>query len=243
MPASETSGPPDARAQSPRDRDAHHSDSMTTTAPNASDDSATPPAPYGTRSRGRNAAPRPNYAEDHDQDTDDLEGNVRSHPSKSSRRATGGASSLGTANVTKSDADKHSSTSRKNPVTTNTSSSSSNVPVPNKDAIPGTSSFSTNEANTTSANSRKRKQPASSSNQPSNNGNVSKKVFTTAPGVIQGDIDTNMVTFDKRGAYPKNGVLRADDGSTYAVNGGFLFFSSLFDSFCCLHLLTSIKYT
>ncbi|KAL4912043.1 hypothetical protein BDW62DRAFT_206870 [Aspergillus aurantiobrunneus] len=158
------------------------------------------PAPYGTRSRGRNAAPRPNYAEDRDIDVD-LE--LHNPAAKSSRR--------GLTNGAKSDSEK---SSRKSLTATNGTSSTAA-----RDGIPGTSSFlaKPEEVNSSSGYSRKRKQPASSTPS-STNENASKKVFTAAPGVIPGQGDSNMVTFEDRGAYLKNGKLTADDGTTFAVN-------------------------
>ncbi|KAL4925184.1 DNA-binding E3 ubiquitin-protein ligase SNT2 [Aspergillus undulatus] len=159
---------------------------------------STTPAPYGTRSRGRNAAPRPNYAEDRDIDVD-LE--LHNPASKSNKR--GGAPTNGA----KPDG-------RKSLTTANGSNS-----TPAKDGIPGTSLFHSkpDEVNSSSAPSRKRKQPASSAPS-STSENASKKVFTAAPGVTTGLGDSNMVTFDDRGAYLKNGKITADDGTTFSVN-------------------------
>lgn len=173
------------------------------------------PAPYGTRSRGRNAAPRPNYAEDRDTDMDF---EISSYPaSKSAKRAAGSASHQ-PVNGLRTDGEKApNSHSRKNPPTANGSHASS----PGKDAIPGTSSFSAKPDDNSTAHSasRKRKQPPNSANSNANNGHASKKVFTTAPDTVQNKGYSNMVTFETHGAYLKNGKLKADDGSTYAVNG------------------------
>ncbi|KAI9372788.1 hypothetical protein BJX61DRAFT_552666 [Aspergillus egyptiacus] len=164
------------------------------------------PAPYGTRSRGRNA-PRPNYAEDRDIDVD-LE--IQNPTSKSSKR---GGASINSANGSKVDGEK--SSGRKSTTAANGSNS-----TPSKDGIPGTSSFlaKPDEANSSSNSSRKRKQPASSTTPTSTTENAPKKLFTTAPGVTPGQGDSNMVTFDNRGARLKGGKLIADDGTTYAVN-------------------------
>ncbi|GAB1214860.1 hypothetical protein ATERTT37_004036 [Aspergillus terreus] len=174
------------------------------------------PAPYGTRSRGRNAAPRPNYAEDRDIDMD-LE-IAHPAPSKSAKRSSGvGANN--TLNGSRSDGEKphSSSNSRKNQTAVN----GTNAAAAARDAIPGTSSFSTksDEANASSSSSRKRKQPASSANSQSANGNATKKIFTAAPSATVGDICSNMVSFETHGAYLNDGQLKADDGSTFAVNG------------------------
>ncbi|KAE8148024.1 hypothetical protein BDV25DRAFT_159150 [Aspergillus avenaceus] len=170
------------------------------------------PAPYGTRSRGRNAAPRPNYAEDRDIDMD-LE---IAQPTPKTAKKTNGTPN-NPVNGTKTDGEKPaaSSTSRKSQTAVN----GSNPAAAAKDAIPGTSSFSAkpDEANG-SSNSRKRKQPSSTPNSNSVNGSASKKLFTTAPGISNGQMETNMVTFEDRGAYLEDGKITADDGTTFAVN-------------------------
>ncbi|KAL5365590.1 hypothetical protein BJX96DRAFT_14520 [Aspergillus floccosus] len=173
------------------------------------------PAPYGTRSRGRNAAPRPNYAEDRDIDMD-LE-IAHPAPSKSAKRSSGvGANN--TPNGSRSDGEKPPSSSNSRKI--QTAVNGSNAAAAARDAIPGTSSFSTksDEANASSSSSRKRKQPASSVNSQSANGSATKKIFTTAPGTTVSDICSNMVSFEKHGAYLSDGQLKADDGTTFAVN-------------------------
>ncbi|OOO10151.1 Bromo adjacent domain protein [Aspergillus oryzae] len=172
------------------------------------------PAPYGTRSRGRNAAPRPNYAEDRDIDMD-LE--IAQPATKAAKRTNGVPNQ--SANGTKTDGEKSapSSNSRKSQTAVNGTSPASAA----KDSIPGTSSFSAKleEANGAS-NSRKRKQPASATTSSSANGSASKKLFTTPPGASQGhnDSNSNMVSFENRGAHLEDGKLTADDGTTFSIN-------------------------
>lgn len=182
------------------------------------------PAPYGTRSRGRNAAPRPNYAEDRDIDMD-LE--IAQPATKAAKRTNGVPNQ--SANGTKTDGEKSapSSNSRKSQTAVNGTSPASAA----KDSIPGTSSFSAKleEANGAS-NSRKRKQPASATTSSSANGSASKKLFTTPPGASQGhnDSNSNMVSFENRGAHLEDGKLTADDGTTFSINGQFFYFSFSF---------------
>ncbi|KAL5338986.1 hypothetical protein BJX70DRAFT_388234 [Aspergillus crustosus] len=180
------------------------SDDATATEPPST--SATP-ATYGTRSRGRNAAPRPNYAEDRDLDVD-LE--VQNSVSKSSKR---GGAAANAVNGTKPEGEKPGS--RKSLTATN----GSNSPAA-KDGIPGTSSFlaKPDEVSQPTSSSRKRKQPASSATPSSANENAPKKVFTAAPGVTPGQGESNMVSFENGGAHLKNGKITADDGTTFAVN-------------------------
>ncbi|KAI9931605.1 putative PHD type zinc finger protein with BAH domain-containing protein [Aspergillus wentii] len=175
--------------------------------------SSATPAPYGTRSRGRNA-PRPNYAEDRDIDMD-LE--VANPGSKSSKRSSGVAPN-NTINGSKPEGEKTtSSNTRKSLTAVNGATSTPSA----KESIPGTSSFSAkpDDGNSSSNSSRKRKQPASTpNNSNTTNGNAAKKIFTTAPGIVQGQSETNMVTFENSGARLKDGKLKADDGTTFAVN-------------------------
>lgn len=175
---------------------------------------STTPAPYGTRSRGRNAAPRPNYAEDRDIDMD-LE--IAQPAPKSTKRTSGVAGHP--VNGSKVEAEKvaSSSSSRKSLTATNGATPAA---TPNH-LIPGTSSFSAkpDETNGGGNSSRKRKQPASSTSTPTANGSAAKKLFTAAPGASHHQPDTNMVSFEERGAYLEDGKLTADDGTTFAING------------------------
>lgn len=169
-------------------------------------------APYGTRSRGRNAARRPNYAEDRDIDMDLDSDNTQQ---KSAKRISGSAFS-GAVNGSKNESEKSSSSnSRKAHPATNGANQAS------RDSIPGTSSFSAkiDDGDAQSSTSKKRKQPASAPNSNSTNGSASKKIFTTAPGLGPDQTESNMVTFDTHGAYLDDGKLKADDGSVYAPNG------------------------
>ncbi|EAW23246.1 DNA-binding E3 ubiquitin-protein ligase SNT2 [Aspergillus fischeri NRRL 181] len=171
------------------------------------------PAPYGTRSRGRNA-PRPNYAEDRDIDMD-LELLPPSAP-KSSKKSSGTAATS-TTNGVKPDGEKASSSSNSRRSLTAVSGPSAAAA---KDAIPGTSSFSAkpDDSAGSSSSSRKRKQPASSTNSNSTNGNAAKKIFTAAPSADPNLPESSMVSFENTGAYLKDGKLIADDGTTFAVN-------------------------
>lgn len=194
----------------------------------ANSSSTTAPAPYGTRSRGRNAAPRPNYAEDRDIDVDlELTTGPSSKSGGSKRSATTSQASNHNNNNSSNGApaagsDKASGVNtRKGQATTNGTSAGSG-----KDAIPGTSTFSANPnagSNSSSA-SRKRKQPSSgtTSSDATNAQVSSKKTLTTNPAGPRPQSDSNMMTFEIHGAYLKNGKLKADDGTVLAVNGSSL---------------------
>lgn len=168
-------------------------------------------APYGTRSRGRNA-PRPNYAEDRDIDME-LEA-----PAKTGKRSSGVG--LNTANGSKSDDSEKSSPTQPRKSLTNGAAINA---IP-KESIPGTSSFSSRPEEVNGTGSlRKRKHPGSITN-----GSSAKRVFTGTPGDSEDGYFTNMVSFEESEPFLKNGQLIADDGTTFAVNGQFLQFFAIF---------------
>jgi hypothetical protein len=183
-------------------------------------ESSTPSAPYGTRSRGRNGGPRPNYAEDRDLDLE-FEMTSPAPASKagtsSSKRQTA-ANSVNGSPATESEKAPSVST-RRGQATANGAHSNSGA----KDAIPGTSSFSANlnASNGPSSGSRKRKQPPGSGGSTAVNG--SKRGSTTGSGAesLHDYRYSNMMTFENSGARLKNGQLKADDGTSLSVNGMF----------------------
>ncbi|KAJ9231840.1 putative PHD finger and BAH domain protein [Paecilomyces variotii] len=174
------------------------------------------PAPYGTRSRGRNGAPRPNYAEDRDID---MELELTSPAQKTGSSKRGATSGQITANG--SPAAEQEKTPAGNTRRGQAPVNGTNGATNSKEAIPGTSTFSANPnaGNGGSTASRKRKQPASGTGSaPENTAGSSKKIFTTAPEGSRRANGSNMMTFETHGAYLKNGKLKADDGTVLAVN-------------------------
>ncbi|KAL1979873.1 hypothetical protein VTN96DRAFT_5031 [Rasamsonia emersonii] len=164
--------------------------------------SSTSSAPYGTRSRGRNGAPRPNYAEDRDLDLDfETTSPAPSSKAASSSSKRGAAQQTGAASANGSPATES-----------------------DKDAIPGTSTFSANlnASNGSAAGSKKRKQPSSGSGSVAANGSGSSKKSSTTASRVEGGRDprySNMMTFENTGArLNKNGQLKADDGTILSVN-------------------------
>ncbi|EPS28040.1 hypothetical protein PDE_02986 [Penicillium oxalicum 114-2] len=166
-------------------------------------------APYGTRSRGRNA-PRPNYAEDRD-----LEMDFDAAPAKPSNKSNAGVPPINTASTSsKSDSEKSSPVQPRKPMTNGA------TPAAPKESIPGTSSFSARpEDATRTSSARKRKQPAST---PSAAAAIqappAKKVFTAAPGGSDSVHFTNMMSFETTGPHLIDGQITSDDGTTLAVN-------------------------
>jgi len=184
-----------------------------------------PPRPYGTRSRKRTGAARPNYAEDRETDIDD----EYTGPSKHH-------GSLSTINVSRAplmESDKAPGFStRRTPATANGNTPATNgttASTTHKDHIPGMSTFSANPniAIPSQPTSKKRKAPGSaptSTSQPVGNSvpsggpTVSRRASTgikTGAGVRE----TNLLSFDNCKGSLKNGKLKADDGTTLGVNG------------------------
>ncbi|KAJ5224271.1 uncharacterized protein N7469_007774 [Penicillium citrinum] len=195
------------RATSRRVLDEVDSLSMTTTSsPEAVADPAgsSAAAPYGTRSRGRNA-PRPNYAEDRDLEVEF----EASAPAKGAKR-NGGVVLTNIVNGSKSDSEKTSPTLPRKSLPNGTTPQ-----ILPKESIPGTSSFSARPDDANGAGPiRKRKATTSA---PSNT-NAAKKIFTSAPGDSDGGYFTNMVSFENSEPILKDGLITADDGTTFGLN-------------------------
>lgn len=170
-------------------------------------------APYGTRSRGRNA-PRPNYAEDRDIDME-----LDAASAKVAKRNNGEALNP-IVNGSNPDSEKSSPTQSRKSLTNGAGANA----VP-KDPIPGTSSFSARPDDVNGSGSlRKRKATTSTPTSGPGAGSAAKKIFTSAPGDSEGGYFTNMVSFEASVPFLKDGQITADDGTTFAVNGWFLTF-------------------
>jgi hypothetical protein len=194
-----------------------HSVPMTATTSSSSDGGfdLSAAAPYGTRSRGRNGAPRPNYAEDRDIDMDfeltspaPLSSKVGGSSSKRSPAQQNGYS--GADSPAAEDKGPAASTRRGHAATVNGVHANAAV----KEAIPGTSTFSTSGTGT--AGSRKRKQPPSGA---ANSNGTSKRAHAAASAGAHEHRYSNMMTFEKSGARLKMGQLKADDGTVLRLNG------------------------
>jgi hypothetical protein len=180
--------------------------------------SATPSAsPYGTRSRNRTTASRPNYAEDKETEMDyeytsknpTTTETQNADPGRisgvSTRRAS--AVAIGAATV----------------IAANGSSISAAL----KEHIPGTSTFSANPStNTASSQSKKRKAsgPVGASGLNATTASTEGSPTLTrkaslAAASAGGSRDSNMLSFENCQGYLKNGKLRADDGTMLAING------------------------
>jgi hypothetical protein len=178
-------------------------------------------APYGTRSRNRTGASRPNYAEDKELDhLIEVNGKItKSAPPKA-------AAPPATVDFEPADNERHSNNQARRgfaAVNANASDLNGNTPVA-RDPIPGTSTFSANPSvNGTgaAAQSKKRKQPGGNAtvSAPNVANNLASRMPRSSAGARQHQ-ETNMMTFEGCGArLTANKELKADDGTILAVNG------------------------
>jgi hypothetical protein len=223
------------------------SEKLSLNEPPSTKDSGTGPSPYGTRSRNRTGASRPNYAEDKDLDMEIFDGSSgkRDDDSKKATRqsASANSSSQGAAQTTA--APRTSIGSSRKPLPTEASQNHHGAGANSKDGkepSSTTNSTSTVAANSTTATStpaaaastqqptRKRKAatsqaatPAASQVQHSSNGHTSTAPQKKIPAILhdgRGYSETNMLTFENCEAKPnKDGKMVADDGTVLGVNG------------------------
>lgn len=205
---------------------------MTATSSSSSDPSvkaaassdANAPSPYGTRSRNRTGAARPNYAEDRETEMDyDYTG-----PSK--RQSLLSTTSI--ANAQSSGSDRPSGVSTRRASGANGTAAATNgttASIAHKDYIPGLSTFSANPNISVAPQtaSKKRKAPGgapvSISNHTGSSASIGSQTTTrrasTAVNASGGSRETNMLSFEYCQGYLKNGKLKADDGTLLSVNG------------------------
>jgi hypothetical protein len=192
----------------------HPMTTTTSTSSHLSNKDSTPPQTgYGTRSRNRPGAPRPNYAEDVEMDFEmapqtngrdhssmDLSSN--SPPAIESRQSPAPSSKRG-----------------------NQTSNGWNSLNNNSSSIPGTSLFSANP-NARVPHSRKRKATEAQSTGVGQSQSpapttqtVTRRTHANATQINPPMRESNMLSFDKHRAILKHGKLVADDGSSFSVNG------------------------
>ena len=178
-------------------------------------------APYGTRSRNRTGATRPNYAEDKELDNlIETNGKIaKSAPPKA-------VAPPATVDFAAVDPESHSTnTARRGFAAVNTNGPDLNGDPPvTRDLIPGTSTFSANpgmNGNGPASQSKKRKQPGGSTtvSTPSTTSNSTSRIPRSGAGARQHH-ETNMMTFENRASrLNANKELKADDGTVLSVNG------------------------
>src|SRR2546423_9570697 len=168
-------------------------------------------APYGTRSRNRNGASRPNYAEDKELDhLIEANGKIaKSGPQKAAAPPAGAeleAADLGkNTNTNNNNNNNNNSVPRRGFAAVNTTlpEVNSNAPAA-KDLIPGTSTFSANlsiNGNGSAPQSKKRKQPGANTTVSTTSAvnNSTSRTPRSSAGARQHH-ETNMMTFEGCGA-------------------------------------------
>jgi hypothetical protein len=181
-------------------------------------------SPYGTRSRNRAGASRPNYAEDREMEMDF---EAQPAPKEEDFRKVVRSGDLRSASVPECAAPTN--IIRKAPG--NQTDYNNSGHIMSKDHIPGTSTFSANPAaNISTHHSKKRKAtgqpaPANATAQLSNNSQSSGSQVTTrgASTLTQiGFRESNMLSFENCAGRLTDGKLVADDGTTLGLNGQLL---------------------
>jgi hypothetical protein len=182
------------------------------------------PSPYGTRSRNRReTAPRPNYAEDKD---NEMEYEFTSPALTNGKQSKSTTSNDVPAPTAAAEPGRISgvSTRRASAVATMPTAA---PPTAAKDTIPGTSTFSSNPfQNGTATNPKKRKAASSTTeSKPVSQNGTSHQQLTRKASIAAHTARgfSNMMSFDNCGAQLHNGELIADDGTVLAVNGMFAF--------------------
>ncbi|KAI0176299.1 hypothetical protein GGR52DRAFT_354420 [Hypoxylon sp. FL1284] len=218
--------PTNSKAPGENAADSH---SMKSTSPGSNPsakDAMAGPSPYGTRSRNRGQA-RPNYAEDKDVDVDMYDAypeKKEDEPKKSSRQngasASGGDASRSTT-----------SASRKGIAPDESKSGGPHATA--KDAHPASTNSHNASAPTTTTSSKKRKAPSQSTssnvhshaNTPAPAGSAvtaaKRNGAQSAPASTDTTVSykaTNMLSFEKCGAIPRDGKMVADDGTILQAN-------------------------
>lgn len=213
------------------------------------DEQSSGPAPYGTRSRNRPNALRPNYAEDQDVDFEisslrpDTSRRSASHDSSSKSRAPSEAARPPTTLRLTTGPTKHSVASIDSSLTTEHSITNSPLDsqnekkkrkvdrsAPPKPAAAGLSHALAREA--IPGTSQFSAMPHSNIDAPPAKRRKTGEEYGNAPALTRrkgslshksGPRETCLVTFDNTGAIMQNGKLIADDGTVYSHDGMLVF--------------------
>jgi hypothetical protein len=206
------------------------------------------PSPYGTRSRNRTGAARPNYAEDKDLDLDifDVYPQQRKDDDskKSSSKQQAASSSTASAANSSQPAPRSGNGSSRKPLPDDSRQQNGIKDQHTNKSSAAAASSTTSAANGTSATNgtskgKKRKvadtaSTASGSQTPSApNGALSSSALQkrlAATGQASGNAtpsgigygETNLLTFENCKSRPKDGKMVADDGTVLGVNGEFV---------------------
>ncbi|KAI9813134.1 MAG: putative PHD type zinc finger protein with BAH domain-containing protein [Pycnora praestabilis] len=202
------------------------STSSSTSVKDATTSATSGASPYGTRSRNRNGAARPNYAEDQIDVELDYNAHAVGH-STLNKPPTSSGTSTSSVQLAENGRSSGVSTRRASAAVANgniTIGSGSSASIAAKDQIPGTSSFSANPTGSVAAPpSKKRKvtgtSTVASSHNNTTNGPVGGQTVTRRASTMNGgQRETNMMSFEICQGYLKNGKLKADDGTLLGLN-------------------------
>jgi len=180
-------------------------------------------SPYGTRSRNRAGASRPNYAEDREMELEfEIQPSVKEEESRKIVRATDAATNPPVATPAIIAARRAPSTS----TSTELALPASNI---SKEQIPGTSTFSANPGTLVpiqTTKKRKAQQPppgttnTSSTTTTANSGiHTSTNRIISSVQVVAGVRESFMLSFDTCEGHLSDGKLVADDGTVLGLNG------------------------
>jgi hypothetical protein len=178
------------------------------------------PTPYGTRSRNRTGAGRPNYAEDKELDTDfdvaSTSDNITRRTSRHHDASTIPETNQSSANSRKQNANEseisstvHNYTKESHTASSSFSATTSVQPASKKRKIGAQSS-----GNSTSVNA----QGAFAQHDMPTIQALNSRTGTSAL-LVPGFRETNMLGFESCGGQLKNNILVADDGTRLEVNG------------------------
>ncbi|KAB5580316.1 hypothetical protein GE09DRAFT_432976 [Coniochaeta sp. 2T2.1] len=200
-------------------------------------------SPYGTRSRNRTGASRPNYAEDKDLDVEmfepDRQGSKKAGSANASQgaaaapRPSNGGSSSRKPLPTESNTGTHHAGGGPASATKEQKTTGSSTATSNSTPAPGATTGAPNTPTpSTTQPSRKRKATAAASQastpsashvqQASSNGPTT--AVQKRPAVVShngngiGYSETNLLTFENCAGRPKDGKMIADDGTVLEVN-------------------------
>ena len=201
-------------------------------------------SPYGTRSRNRTGASRPNYAEDKDIDVEIFDGSS-GRDGDSKKATTRQASSANATHATQAAAPRPSNGTSRKPLPSDDNKQSTPQAAPKEHHQSSSTTPTINGNNTTNGptKSKKRKaepvqtpsgsQTPNTSNAHSNSSAVQKRAGAASQGgngnsnssnlksgsLHTGYAETNLLTFENCKSRPKNGKMVADDGTVLEVNG------------------------
>lgn len=210
------------------------------------------PSPYGTRSRNRTGAARPNYAEDKDLDMDIFDAYPHRKDGdpknlKASTKQQGASSTSAPSNPPQTTPRSGNSSLRKPlPDTSKQINGTKDQPQGRKSSPGATATSSSasaaNGTTTTNGASKGKKRkaadtastasgsqtPSAANGTPSSSA-LQKRLLTSGlgsgnatPSGAGYGAETNMLTFEKCKSRPKDGKMVADDGTVLEVNGKFV---------------------